>query len=133
NALERGWRAERDYLRDVCNEFHARISWRLADDEEPDLPLPDYDPLAAVEAEVLDDDETVAKRERIDTMNARIGRWLKYRATKLRRPKTTDRSQDPWALLMCKLAGITVPPKARQGYQQYMRESYEADIKAVVE
>ncbi|KAK6972193.1 hypothetical protein R3P38DRAFT_3195465 [Favolaschia claudopus] len=66
-------------------------------------------------------------------MNARIGRWLKYRATKLRRPKTTDRSQDPWALLMCKLAGITVPPKARQGYQQYMRESYEADIKAVVE
>ncbi|KAK7017447.1 hypothetical protein R3P38DRAFT_2785216 [Favolaschia claudopus] len=126
DALERGWRAERDYLRDVCNEFHARIPWRLADYEEPELPLPVYDPLATVDAEELDEEETVAKRERIDTMNARIGRWLKYRATKLRRPKATDRSQDPWALLMSKLA-------ARQGYQQFMHESYETDIKPVVE
>ncbi|KAK6997481.1 hypothetical protein R3P38DRAFT_2797855 [Favolaschia claudopus] len=45
DALERGWRAERDYLREVCNEFHARISWRVADDEEPDDPLPAYDPM----------------------------------------------------------------------------------------
>ncbi|KAK6980491.1 hypothetical protein R3P38DRAFT_2453076, partial [Favolaschia claudopus] len=133
DALERGWRAERDYVREVCNEFHAKVSWRLGDDEEPELPLAEYDPLATAETEELDDEEIVLKRERIDTMNARIHRWLKYRATKMRRPKAFDRSGDPWALLLSKLAGITVPPKARQGYQQYMHESYEADIKPVVE
>ncbi|KAK7023738.1 hypothetical protein R3P38DRAFT_2531182, partial [Favolaschia claudopus] len=133
DALERGWRAERDYVREVCNEFHARISWRLTDDEEPELPLPEYDPLATVEAEELNDEETVAKRERVETMNARINRWLKYRATKMRRSKAVDRSDDPWALLLSKLAGVTVPPKARQGYQQYMHEAYESEIKPVVE
>ncbi|KAK6996595.1 hypothetical protein R3P38DRAFT_2477505, partial [Favolaschia claudopus] len=135
DALERGWRAERDYVRDVCREFHARISWRLADDEEPDVPLPDYDPLAEVEAEELDEEEAKAKRERIDTMNARINRWLKYRARKLqqRHPMTRDRTKDPWGLYLAKLAGITSPPKARQAFQQYMHESYDAEIKPVVE
>ncbi|KAK7032027.1 hypothetical protein R3P38DRAFT_2522465 [Favolaschia claudopus] len=70
DALERGWRAERDYVREVCNEFHAKVSWRLGDDEEPELPLAEYDPLATAETEELDDEEIVLKRERIDTMNA---------------------------------------------------------------
>ncbi|KAK7019464.1 hypothetical protein R3P38DRAFT_3198771 [Favolaschia claudopus] len=133
DALERGWRAERDYVREVCNEFHARISWRVGNDEEPEEPLPDYDPLAAPEVEELDDEEMEAKRSRVETLNARINRWLKYRAKKLRRPTTRDRTQDPWGILLSKLAGIKSPPKARQGFQQYMHESYETEIKAVVE
>ena len=56
DALERGWRAERDYLREVCQEFHARISWRLADDEEPDLPLPAYDRFAIPVVEELSEE-----------------------------------------------------------------------------
>ncbi|KAK7027804.1 hypothetical protein R3P38DRAFT_2479059, partial [Favolaschia claudopus] len=133
DALERGWRAERDYVRDVCNEFHARISWRVADDEEPEEPLPDYDPMAAPEVEELDAAETEAKRARVETLNARINRWLKYRAKKLRRPTMRNRANDPWAVLLAKLAGVKAPPKARQGFQQYMHESYETDIKPVVE
>ncbi|KAK6967168.1 hypothetical protein R3P38DRAFT_3244642 [Favolaschia claudopus] len=133
DALERGWRAERDYVRDVCNEFHARISWRLGDDEEPEEPLPEYDPLSPPEAEELDEEELGAKRTRIETLNARINRWLKYRAKKIRRPTTRDRTQDAWGLLLSKLAGIKSPPKARQGFQQYMVESYESEIKPVVE
>jgi hypothetical protein len=43
DALEWGWQAERDYIQEVCNEYHARISWRLADNEEPELPLAEYD------------------------------------------------------------------------------------------
>jgi hypothetical protein len=70
DALERGWRAERDYLQNVCNKFHARIPWRLTDKEEPDLPLADYDPFAVPEIEDLDEEETTAKRLRIETMNA---------------------------------------------------------------
>jgi hypothetical protein len=70
DALERGWRAERDYIQDVCNEFHARISWRLTDKEEPELPLPEYDPFAMAETEELDDEELQMKRLRVQTMNA---------------------------------------------------------------
>jgi hypothetical protein len=62
--------AEHDYLHLVCTEFHARISWHLTDDEEPDLPLPEYDPFATPEIEELDEEEMTMKRQRIETMNA---------------------------------------------------------------
>lgn len=39
---------------------------------------------------------------------------------------------NPFAVLLAKLAGLTTPPKARQGYQQYMREPYATDIAPVV-
>ncbi|KAJ7078635.1 hypothetical protein C8R43DRAFT_1143374 [Mycena crocata] len=128
DALERGWRAERDYLLLVCNEFHARISWRLENYEEPELPLPAYDQFALPVREDLSDDELNRKRIRIETMNARIARWLKYRARRLRRPVKMDRTRDPWAILLAKLAGVNSPPKARQAFQQYMHESYDTDI-----
>lgn len=67
---QRGWRAERDYLTRVCNEFHARISWRLEDHEEPEEPLPEYDQFAQVPEEELDDEEMARKRLKIDTMNS---------------------------------------------------------------
>ncbi|KAK7028486.1 hypothetical protein R3P38DRAFT_3190082 [Favolaschia claudopus] len=133
DALERGWRAERDYVREVCREFHARISWRVADDEEPEEPLPEWDPQAIPEPEVLDDEETIAKRERIETMNA-VGDCADSAVQKIqKRAMARDRSKDPWGLYLSKLAGVTSPPKARQAFQQYMHESYETDIKPVVE
>ncbi|KAJ6455657.1 hypothetical protein C8R47DRAFT_1082673, partial [Mycena vitilis] len=133
DALERGWRAERDYVKDVCNEFHARISWRLADDEEPDTPVPNYDKFAMPVVEEMDEEETTRKRLRIEQMNARIGRWLKYRARRLQRPTRMDRTRDPWAILLAKLAGINSPPKARQAFQQYMHESYDEEIAPAVQ
>jgi hypothetical protein len=69
DALQRGWRAERDYLQKVCNEFHGRISWRLQDHEEPDLPLPAYDPFAPPVAEELTDEEKNARHTRIQELN----------------------------------------------------------------
>jgi hypothetical protein len=70
DVLERGWRAECDYVQEVCNEYHARVSWRLSDDEEPDLPLAEYDRFAVPETEELTDKESTSKRLRIETMNA---------------------------------------------------------------
>lgn len=70
DALQRGWRAERDYLTFVCNEFHARIPWRLEDHEEPEIPLPEYDQFAQVVEEELDEEELACKRLKIETMNA---------------------------------------------------------------
>ncbi|KAJ7697932.1 hypothetical protein B0H16DRAFT_1484652 [Mycena metata] len=120
DALERGWRVERDYLLEVCNEFHAQIDWRLEDHEEPELPLPTYDKFAQRIEEELDAEELTMKRLKIETMNARIARWLKYRAQSLARPLKMDRTR------------INSPPKARQAFQQYMHESYETEIAPAV-
>ncbi|KAJ7734669.1 hypothetical protein B0H16DRAFT_1767203 [Mycena metata] len=133
DALQRGWRAERDYLTLVCNEFHARIPWCLGDHEEPKLPLPEYDQYAQVVEEELDKEELANKRLKIETMNARIGRWLKYRARRLIKPLKMDSARDPWAIYLAKLAGINAPPKARQAFQQFMHESYESEIAPVVQ
>jgi hypothetical protein len=69
DALQRGWRAERDYLQKVCNEYHFCISGRLGDNEEPSLPLPVYDPFAPPVAETLSDEDKEAKQERIQSLN----------------------------------------------------------------
>ncbi|KAJ7709325.1 hypothetical protein B0H16DRAFT_1480951 [Mycena metata] len=133
DALERGWCAERDYLMEVCKEFHTLIPWRLEDYEEPELPLPAYNKFAKGIEEDLTEDELEMKRLKIETMNARIARWLKYRARNLARPLKMDRTRDPWAILVAKLAGINSHPKARQAFQQYMHESYESDIAPAVQ
>ncbi|KAJ7469737.1 hypothetical protein B0H11DRAFT_2238182 [Mycena galericulata] len=57
-AMDEGWRAERAYLKKVCNEFHAR--------------------------ETLPDDEEAVKSAKISEINERIRRWFKYRIRKLR-------------------------------------------------
>ncbi|KAJ7038823.1 hypothetical protein C8F04DRAFT_950883 [Mycena alexandri] len=134
DALERGWLAERDYLQQICNEYHARIDWRLKDHEEPES-IPDYDPAAPLPVETLDDDEKKRKRKRIALLNKRIRRWFKYRARRLRkqvRPSSADAHKNPWTILVNQLAGLKIPPKARQAYQQYMREKYEQEIAPVV-
>ncbi|KAJ7126587.1 hypothetical protein C8R43DRAFT_958075 [Mycena crocata] len=117
DAVEnRRWRDERAALETIVNEFHARISWRLADHEEPELPLPEYDPLAPVMKENLSPEDTEAKRLRIEVLNKRIRRWLQYRVRLLHkqyRPKL-DGSKNGWAVLLAKLSGVQQPPKARQ-------------------
>lgn len=56
-------------MQKVCNEFHARISWRLLDHEEPELPLQEYNPRAPPISEPLTEEETQQKRERINDLN----------------------------------------------------------------
>ncbi|KAJ7826544.1 hypothetical protein B0H13DRAFT_2680676 [Mycena leptocephala] len=114
DALERGWRSEHDYLQKVCNEFHSRISWRLADHEEPELPLAEYNPLAPPIAEMLSEEERTARHDRIEDLNKRIRRWLKYRVRSL-------------------CHGLTSKASLRENpYAQYMHESYATDIGPVV-
>ncbi|KAJ6489345.1 hypothetical protein C8R47DRAFT_1215692 [Mycena vitilis] len=134
DALERGWRAERDYLQGVCNEFHARIDWRLADHEEPVLPLKDFNPLETVVGEDVDPEVERAQRTRMVTLNKRIQRWLKYRVRRLRKgfQSKLDPLKDPWAILVAHLSGVKSPPKARQAYQQFMHEDYDEKVAPVV-
>ncbi|KAJ7030559.1 hypothetical protein C8F04DRAFT_1186605 [Mycena alexandri] len=139
DALERGWLAERDYLQQICNEYHARIDWRLKDHEEPES-IPDYDPAAPLPVETLDDDEKKRKRKQIALLN-KVGDCCGFvdgsstRARRLRkqvRPSSADAHKNPWTILVNQLAGLKIPPKARQAYQQYMREKYEQEIAPVV-
>ncbi|KAJ7939406.1 hypothetical protein B0H13DRAFT_2300677 [Mycena leptocephala] len=132
-ALDKGWHNERRYLKKVCNEFHARVDWRLADHDEPELK--DYDPKAVLLPETLDDAEEVAKRQRVKELNARIRRWFNYRIRKVRKHNHSagfDPTKDPYAVLLAKLSGLQSPPKARQAYQQFMHESYAEKIAPIV-
>ncbi|KAJ7473863.1 hypothetical protein B0H11DRAFT_2429784 [Mycena galericulata] len=134
DALERNWRSERDYLKKICNEFNARISWRLGDHEEPNLPLPEFKPQEILVEEELTEEEEKQKRARLVVLRDRIRRWLKYRVRRLRKQVRgrLDARKDPWALLLAKLSGIRVPQKARQAYQQFMHEKFDTDIAPVV-
>ncbi|KAJ7646084.1 hypothetical protein DFH06DRAFT_997880 [Mycena polygramma] len=134
DALERGWRSERDYLQKVCNQYHTQISWRLADHEEPALPLAPYDPFAPPVAETLTEEEESARHARHKELNQRIRRWLKYRARSLRNKGLSKSAlhDSPYAVLLAKLSGVTSPPKARQAFQQLMRER-KAEVAAEVD
>ncbi|KAJ7909220.1 hypothetical protein B0H13DRAFT_2330653 [Mycena leptocephala] len=133
-ALRKDWREERNYVAKVCREYHARISWRVEDHEEPDE-LPPFDPEALIPTEKLSEEEEAARSARVDVLNKRIRRWLKYRARSLRKKgrSTVDPRKDPWAVLLAQLSGVKSPPKARQAYQQFMHEEYTSKIQPVIE
>ncbi|KAK6992781.1 hypothetical protein R3P38DRAFT_3429464 [Favolaschia claudopus] len=134
-AMDQGRRQERKYLKGVCREFHARISWRTQDHEEPEISENWVSSATTGDVEVLSEEEEAAKSARVEELNARIRRWFTYRLRKLRKQKPSsgvDPTKDPYAVLLAKLSGVTAPPKARQAYQQFMHESYEEKIAPVV-
>lgn len=82
DAAARSFVAERDYVRGVQNEYHQRIPWRLPDDEEPPLPLADYDPNLITPIEVLTAEEqtlkskTIAKKNVVSCVLIHFPFWL---------------------------------------------------------
>ncbi|KAF7335586.1 hypothetical protein MVEN_02212900 [Mycena venus] len=133
-AMERGTAAERKLWKKICREYHARISWRLRDHEEPVL-LP-WDPEAPIGTENLPADEEAYRLARIEELNSRIRRWFRYRirrTQKYRRSTCLDPFKDPYTRVLARLSGLTAPPKARQAYQQFMHESYEEKCAPIVD
>ncbi|KAK7000640.1 hypothetical protein R3P38DRAFT_3218926 [Favolaschia claudopus] len=132
-AMDKGWRYERKYWKKVCREFHARIDWRTQDHEEP--VVREWDESNTIEEETLSPELEVQRATRVDGLNRRIRRWFVYRVRKLckhQRSSGLDPLKDPYAILLAKLSGLTSPPKARQAYQQFMREAYTDKIAPAV-
>ncbi|KAK6980529.1 hypothetical protein R3P38DRAFT_2579910 [Favolaschia claudopus] len=132
-AMDKGWRHERKYWKKVCREFHARVDWRTQDHEEP--VLREWQENSIIQEEALSPEEEVERSARVDILNRRMRRWFVYRARKLRKNQRTsglDPLKDAFAVLLAKLSGLTSPPKARQAYQQFMRESYAEKIAPIV-
>lgn len=70
DALAQSCVAERSYLKRVQNEYHQRIAnWRLPDDEEPILPLPDYDPQLVAPVEELSAEDSILKSQLFNKKN----------------------------------------------------------------
>ncbi|KAJ7800486.1 hypothetical protein B0H14DRAFT_3490662 [Mycena olivaceomarginata] len=114
-ALNQGWQPERKYLKTPV--------------------LGEWDPSVILPQELLSEDDERRKRERIKLLNARIRRWFVYRIRRLRKHRHSaglDPTKDPFAVLLAKLSGLSAPPKARQAFQQYMRECYDDSIAPVV-
>jgi hypothetical protein len=66
-ALDKGWRQERKYWKQVCKEYHARIHWRTEDHEEPILT--DWDPAAVVPKETLSLEDEELKNAHVKLLN----------------------------------------------------------------
>ncbi|KAJ7731416.1 hypothetical protein B0H16DRAFT_1223290, partial [Mycena metata] len=130
DALERGWRDERDCLQKICNEFHAKFDWRLQYHKEPGSDKHNKRKCIELLNEVSDGRHDRDLRSSIQ----RIRRWYEYHARKLRKwlRSKGDPRKDPWAVLLSQLSGLKSPPKARQAYQPYMHEHYESDITSMV-
>ncbi|KAL1657745.1 hypothetical protein GGF50DRAFT_121532 [Schizophyllum commune] len=78
DATQRGWLMERKCLADICTQFHVQILPDLQDDQEPEEPLPPYDPTVAHDfGEGLSDELKVNRLSRIGMLNRRIRCWLK--------------------------------------------------------
>ncbi|KAJ7792187.1 hypothetical protein B0H14DRAFT_2624173 [Mycena olivaceomarginata] len=134
DALEQGHCAEHDCWQKICTEYHTLISWRLADHEEPELPLPEYDPFTPPLVEDLMEEERVQRHAQREECHC-IRRWLKYCTQSLRRKSTlkTDIRNNLYAVLLGQLSSIKNTSKARQAYQQFMHESAPEVAKAVDE
>ncbi|KAK0437896.1 hypothetical protein EV421DRAFT_1738840 [Armillaria borealis] len=125
DCLELGWHAELACLEEICCKYYFHVGWRLLDHEEPAQPFRLYNPHAPRKHEELTPEEAKQKCERVEEIDKRIRRWLRYRTRKLQKKRLKlQRSMlhDPWNLYLAKLAGITKPPKARQAYQEWFTE-----------
>ncbi|KAJ7687066.1 hypothetical protein B0H14DRAFT_2654051 [Mycena olivaceomarginata] len=130
-ALSQGWVAERKYWKKVCNEYHTRVDWRTPDEAEPEVQ--EWSSDHVLPTETLSPEEEVEKRQHVKLLNMRIRRWFKYRVKHICKSSSgTDPTKDPYTMLLAQLSKTTNPPKARQAFQQYMHESYDADIADLV-
>lgn len=71
-AMDKGRLKERQYVRSVCAEFHARVDWRTEDHEEP--VLRDWNPAEPISKEQLGEEEELEKRRRLKVLNA-VSHW----------------------------------------------------------
>ncbi|KAJ7665639.1 hypothetical protein B0H17DRAFT_1143312 [Mycena rosella] len=142
-AVGGGRRKKRKALKNICLEFHVRIDWCTEDHEEP--VVKDWDPKAKLVQEKLSAEDELRKRECLKALDV-LGHTLRvfvagtnitsddYR--RLRKQghlsSSLDPAHNPYAVLLAKLSGLTAPPKARQGYQQFMQESYMDKIASEV-
>lgn len=67
-ACLKGWVAERDYLRMVCNHFFQNVDWRLDDKDEPPGEIKPYDPNRIDTDDDLTPEEIIAKHAKIREM-----------------------------------------------------------------
>ncbi|KAJ7115655.1 hypothetical protein C8R43DRAFT_961081 [Mycena crocata] len=135
-ALDQGWRQERKYCKKVCLEFHARVSWETEDHEEPVLDE-NWDPASVTKKSLpLPEEQEKRKRARMKILDKRIRRWFTYRIRRIRKHRSSaglDPTKDPYAVLLAKLSGLSAPPKARQAFQQWMRETPKEEFEPIVQ
>ncbi|KAJ7064185.1 hypothetical protein C8F01DRAFT_1250439 [Mycena amicta] len=136
----------KSFFTTVQNEFIFKIGWQLADDLEPDLPLPEYDPTAPPIVEMLSEDEETKKEKRIHFLCGRVKRWFLNRLETANKPKKTQNRSRPVrtaqlakvedvedaVVYVANRLGLPPPKRASAGYQLYMTECFATEIAPVV-
>ncbi|TRM57969.1 hypothetical protein BD626DRAFT_573957 [Schizophyllum amplum] len=128
------WNVIQDIVMEVCAEYHAKIPWTMPVWEEPEEPLPAYDPKNPPVWPQLSDEEEKQRSAILTERNAAIHRWLDYRARKTPgyRHRSRASTQNPYDRYMMKLTGLSPKgtKKALQTIQQYVIENPELVVAA---
>ncbi|KAJ7059927.1 hypothetical protein C8F01DRAFT_1254018 [Mycena amicta] len=130
-AREKGPQAERNFLKNVLNEFFYCVPWNLKKGEQPPLPLPRWTVDTVVDDDELSDEDKRLKAQFVKQMKPKIRRWFIYRVDSVR--GAANPGDDVWTVLLAMATNLHPPHKARQGYQQYMHEAYAVSIDPTVQ
>ncbi|KAI5900598.1 uncharacterized protein SCHCODRAFT_01030056 [Schizophyllum commune H4-8] len=129
DALAQSWEAAQAVIHAACAEYHALFPWWLSDDDDPDEPLPDYDPKNPPVMPPLSAEEEKTRSAILTQRNAAIHRWIHWRAKKLPgyRHRYRASPNNPYDRLMVELTGLSAKgaKKALQPIQQYSVEHPE--------
>ncbi|KAI4517041.1 hypothetical protein K525DRAFT_211793, partial [Schizophyllum commune Loenen D] len=129
DALAQSWEAAQAVIHAACAEYHALFPWWLSDDDDPEEPLPNYDPKNPPVLPQLSPDEEKIRSAILTQRNAAIHRWIHWRAKKLPgyRHRYRASPNNPYDRMMVELTGLSAKgaKKALQPIQQYSVEHPE--------
>ncbi|KAG2045966.1 hypothetical protein BDR06DRAFT_1015142 [Suillus hirtellus] len=122
------WHRANDYIDLVINEYFRHYHWKLKVNEEPTTP---YDSSRQIIPEILNDEESEQKKQKVTAMTKAIRNWFEYCSRKLnplgRRLKTET---DPWTRLLKQLSGVAKnKPRALQAHQHWSKDHFDTDLK----
>ncbi|KAJ7059304.1 hypothetical protein C8F01DRAFT_1085129 [Mycena amicta] len=139
-----GKAALKTFFKLVQNEFIFKIGWRLEDWEEPEGPLPDYDPTAPPVIEELSDEDEALKDARIELLCVSVKNWYLNRERATKKPRIVDapavateklpkvKGVDDAVIYVANRLRLPPPKRATAGHQQFMREAFASEIGPVV-
>ncbi|KAJ7058849.1 hypothetical protein C8F01DRAFT_1085343 [Mycena amicta] len=139
-----GKAALKTFFKSVQNEFIFKIGWRLEDWEEPEGPLPEYDPTDPPVMEELTEEDKALKDARIELLCVSVKNWYLNRERATKKPRIVEaaataterlpkvKGVDDAVVYVANRLGLPPPKRASAGHQLLMTEAFGSEIAPVI-
>ncbi|KAG2054271.1 hypothetical protein BDR06DRAFT_1050581 [Suillus hirtellus] len=117
-----------NYIDLVINKYFHHYHWKLKVNEEPTTP---YDSLQQIILEILNDEESEQKKQKVTAMTKAICNWFEYCSRKLNPLGHCLKTEtDPWTCLLKQLSGVAKnKPRTLQAHQRWSKDHFDTDLK----